>query len=389
MYEKWPDRLEVFLLIMLGGFVFWPNGVSSIALILLVALRLLRSQTLFLLNTNDLLLLTPALISGISWALGGFANDGIREVQLWATLLGAMVVFKHSAHTKAFVSGFIGFSLAQALALLAFLAFSDPFSTTSFSYHLRETVASTFHLHPTYLSAVWSWAALLALSQTKWKALPRYGVFFTLAGVAALCGGRMPVLAFFTVLCLYAFTSPQVLLWQKRSFAALLFIAVATVWLNPVMHERFSELNAFSVNYEEGELLTSAQVRTGIWNCALITISDYWPTGVGTGHTRSVLEDCYRSYEQAEFFEGEFNTHNEWLHFWLSAGILGGLLFMAYCAWMLIHSISQQNLVLLYFLVFYFLISLTENYFSRQTGMMFFSFFALTYWFHPQRQSTR
>lgn len=198
----------------------------------------------------------------------------------------------------------------------------------------------------------------------------------------------MPMLAFFIVLTLYVFNAAQVRPWQKVSIGGLLVLLLGSVWISPVMRERLSELNTLSLRYEEGQLLTSTQVRTGIWNCAFSVIRNHWTTGVGTGHTRAALENCYHTYEQAEFFEGEFNTHNEWLHFWLSSGILGGLLFTAYCLWLLASGLQSGNRMLVFFLLYFFLIALTENYLSRQAGMMLFSFFVLSYWhLSPQRDT--
>lgn len=383
---NWPDRIEQFLLVALSGFVFWPNAISSIALISLVIVRLIR-QWRSLPGSRELLLLVPAFIMVLSWMLHGFASDGVREIQLWPTWLAAVVYFKTSPFRRFFLQSFTLLSVLQSAVLLFFLAFSDPFAGQGFSHHVREAIEQTFHVHPTFLSAAWCWAALLLLFEIKRAATLRIAGAALLVIMAAVCAGKMPLLAMAIATAVAIAVNSRWANYKKWIGIGGVVVALGLLLATPTVRERLDELTTLTVNYQEGDLLNSSQLRLGVWSCATKVTHDHWLNGVGPGNTRSTLEACYEHYNQVEFFEGEYNTHNQFLHFWLCAGILGFAAFIMYCIWLMIHAVRTERWTLLTFLVFFFLIALTENYFSRQFGMMLWSFSVGTLLFESPRNT--
>jgi len=203
--------------------------------------------------------------------------------------------------------------------------------------------------------------------------------------MAVLSGGRMPVIAGAIVLTIFSISQIQPLKYKVLASASIGLFFMANVLFNPLISQRFDELTSLSVDYTEGQLLTSTQLRLGIWKCSRLSIQDHWLLGVGTGNTREVLETCYHDYQQVEFFGTEFNTHNQYMHFWLSSGILGFTALIGVFLFVLIFAWKHQNVPLLYFTIFFGIICLTENYFSRQFGMMFGAFFFSSY-FYSARQ---
>jgi len=106
--------------------------------------------------------------------------------------------------------------------------------------------------------------------------------------------------------------------------------------------------------------------------------------GVGTGNTRAALDACYERYGQVEFFETEFNSHNQYLHFMLTGGVFSALLFLTFFIWLFIQAIRRKQSTLIAFLLYAGLLLMTENYFSRQSGMMFMAFVMMYLYFDQQ-----
>lgn len=381
MSAKWLDRTEQVLLLVLSGFVFWPNAIPSIALITLTLLRLIRDRK-SLPGWTELALLTPALIMIAAWEAHGSASDGVREMQLWPTWLAALVYFKTSPFRSWFIRCFAWVSVLQALVLLGVLAFGEPFESGGFSFQVRDAIEHQFNVHPTFLSAAWSWAALLLLFELKPVHYLRWLSAIVLIGTAALCGGKMPILALAITGMLGLVIKSQWAVMTKWIAAAGMALALVALLATPTLRERASELTTLTIDYQEGDLLNSSQLRLGVWNCAWEVTTENWVLGVGPGNTRATLEACYENYQQVEFFQGEYNTHNQFLHFWLCAGILGFMGFIAFCIWLIYIAAKRGNTSLLLFLAFFFLIALTENYFSRQFGMMLWSFFVGSMFYH-------
>jgi len=375
MPKSWLDRIELMLVFMLSGFVFWPNAVPSICLISILGLRIIQQRKSAFPNGKEWWLLLPLLAILVSWIGFRFPQDGMRELQLWATWLAAFIYFKSSPYKSHFAKGFIFFSFAQATFVLAYFTLAEPLSNAGFSQSFRDTIEQVFHLHPTFLSTAWMLAAFLAIAQLNIHWRNQLLIAGVLILMAIFSGGRMPVIAGFMVLTVFNISKIQSLKHKVLASAFIGTFFMANVLFNPLISQRFDELKTLSTNYTEGQLLTSTQLRLGIWKCSWLSIQDHWLIGVGTGNTREILEACYHTYQQVEFFDTEFNTHNQFMHFWLTGGIFSFLALIIFFGLILRKAWRKKNYDLLYFCLFIGLIFLTENYFSRQFGMMFTSFF--------------
>ncbi len=387
MPKSWLDRLELGLVLILSGFVFWPNAIPSICLISILGLRIIQQRKRAFPNGKEWWMLLPLLAILVSWIGFGFQQDGTREVQLWATWLAAFIYFKSSPFKSHFTKGFIFFSFAQAILVLAYFTLAEPLSSAGFSQSFRDTIERVFHVHPTFLSTAWMWAAFLAITQLNILWRNRLLLASVLILMAVLSGGRMPVIAGAIVLTIFSISQIQPLKYKVLASASIGLFFMANVLFNPLISQRFDELTSLSVDYTEGQLLTSTQLRLGIWKCSRLSIQDHWLLGVGTGNTREVLETCYHDYQQVEFFDTEFNTHNQYMHFWLTGGVFSFFAFIIFFGLIMSKAWKNKNYDLLYFYLFVGLIFLTENYFSRQFGMMFTSFFLFSFYYRKDQIS--
>ncbi|NQV53662.1 MAG: O-antigen ligase family protein [Flavobacteriales bacterium] len=384
MRTPWLDRTEQFLIFVLAGFLFWPHAVSSIALILLVGLRLYRSGKETVPKGMDWLLFLPALVIFIAWGMHGAASNGQAELQLWATFLAAVLYFKTSPFRKTFVQSFALMSLIQAALVLGAIVFGEAATAGSFSQHVRDQIDQLFHVHPTYLSAVWLWAGTWLILEKGWPIRYRQASLAGLAIMAGITGGKMPFLAFAVVLVYIILSSVQRTRHRIIVSSILIVFMGINALLNPGLRDRFTELIGPTTEYSEGQWLTSTELRLGIWGCVKHVALEHWQMGVGTGNTRPPLEECFAGYDQAQFFETEFNSHNQYMHFWLVGGILGFLSILGYFAWLFYVAIQRRDKEFIAALIYLCLLLLTENYFSRQAGMMLFAFTLTALYFRPR-----
>ena len=235
-------------------------------------------------------------------------------------------------------------------------------------------------MHPTYLSAAWFFAAFLFATQPMKHGSVKWLATTVLFLAASMVGGKMALISFLLITLLWLWRSTRNRVVRIAAPFTLLSVFAITMLLVPSMGDRFRELTTVTPTYFEGKMLSSSEMRLGIWSCSVDLVLDHPLTGVGSGNTRNALEQCFERYAQSEFFQGEYNTHNQYLHFGLLAGIPGLVFFLCYLLAMLFTSLKRNNHLLLFTIAYFSLLFLTENYFGRQLGMMFFSFFiALAY----------
>ncbi|MEQ9187378.1 MAG: O-antigen ligase family protein [Cryomorphaceae bacterium] len=378
---RWFNRIEQTLVFALAGFLFWPNIVSSILLIALVVVRILRSGKDALPTKLEWWLTTPAALIVAAWLLHGAEAEGVAEVQLWATWIGAMVYFKSSPFRSFFKQSLVIASLLQAACILIVFGLGGIEINESFSQDFRDQMGVLFRVHPTYVSAVWFWAGLWLVYEERWRLRYRIVGIAALVITASLMGGKMPFLAFTIALTLVVFLRVSIVRLRLALIGTLMLVAALNAMFNPGISGRFNELLKPDISNTENHWLTSTELRLGVWDCAASVAKDHWSFGLGTGATRPALEACFKEYENHQYFATEFNSHNQYIHFWLVGGVFCFLSFLGFLGWLWYEAIKRKRSALLGTLLFVCLLLMTENYFSRQAGMMFISFsiFSLHY----------
>lgn len=377
MWRKWLNLIETGLLVILAGFIFLPNAFLPLILVALLLLRAIAEPRNVIPSKQSMFLMIPAFITALSWALGGFESAGRTEVELWGIAFGVFIYLQHRSDNKLhiFQQSFIVWSFLQALLLLTFLALTDPFGSFGFSQQVRDAIQNQFQIHPTYITAAWCWALLLFWIRSKLKPSHKIWLSVLFLFMIAITGGKMPLIAL--AICAIICVIRQITLPLKYRLALLGVIPILVMLIasTPVMQDRFSEIASLDMTYSEGQMLSSSELRVGIWKCSIESILESPWFGAGIGNTRLILENCFEHYQQVEFFEGEYNSHNQFMHYWLAGGVLGVLILSIFFGYLLWTSLKSKNEILLYFLIYFLIISLTENYFSRQLGIMMWAFF--------------
>ncbi len=249
------------------------------------------------------------------------------------------------------------------------------------SQRLRTFTIDLTGTHPTY-QALWLAASVYFLFKRffikpakNWYCL----IFVILAfGWVYFIGSRMGQIAM--ILVLLGTTYTQIKSFKIKAVAWGCF-AVA-LWLAS-NHPRFQEiaegLNP-SISVEHIAHYNSSNVRLAVWRCSIETIKHNPWFGTGVGDIQPKLNACYKSNFGALVFTwSQYNTHNQFLHFWAATGIFGLILFVFQLG-VLMKGLKKSH----YFdgwaiFALAVLFMLTENILVRSDGIHFFSTFMALY----------
>lgn len=144
---------------------------------------------------------------------------------------------------------------------------------------------------------------------------------------------------------------------------------------NPAFKAKIDEVSFKNVKLPTEKSNDSFNVRTGIVLCTVSGIKENWLFGLGAGGSESYLNSCYEGFESPLYLQNKFNTHNQYLDYWLSYGLSGLLSLILLFVSSIIVAVRKKILLGGVLILFFAICILTENVFSRQLGIISFSFF--------------
>lgn len=199
-------------------------------------------------------------------------------------------------------------------------------------------------------------------------------IIFTLFIIAARLAMGVSVL-----ICFFIFFKERKIIYFL-GFLTILFITVLT---NKYTIQRLA--------IEKGE------PRIVIWKCAKTIIDEkefnYFTGTFSSEKVDKKLIDCYNSKEVLNgpyWWIGknnyEYNTHNQYIWFFVSYGLLGLSLFLGIFGVHFWNVIKNKNSYSFFFILIFLFQSLFENLLSRQLGIYLFLWFC--YFFITQTENT-
>ncbi len=194
-----------------------------------------------------------------------------------------------------------------------------------------------------------------------------------------IIGSKVAVVMLLAVLLLRQFYGARK---KLRLLVTIGIIALATLFVfsssgNIVKEYVYGSENRTEARYAEPSLHIA--FRTIIWKCGydmgISEGSNFF--GMGFKKTSERLLECYDqnisdSKTKDWFRSNKFNTHNQFLDFYLSTGLIGFVLFVGILLALFIHYRKQFFPVAL--LVTIVLFGMAENFFHRQIGAYYFGF---------------
>ncbi|WP_298766835.1 O-antigen ligase family protein [uncultured Polaribacter sp.] len=202
-----------------------------------------------------------------------------------------------------------------------------------------------------------------------------------------LISARMPLLAFLVTISLTVFIFSK--LSKKKKVLLFLSIPLAfsvlLLFKNPIS-TRFKEYynNGVSIPNQKfgSDRFDSSNVRNGVYFCDFQVIKENIFIGVGVGDIQDELNYCYSNKIGAKVYTWrDYNSHNQYAFFWISAGFMGFVGFIVFIVNIFIKSIRTLNIKMFYLICSSSIVFISENLLERSDGVVFFFFFiALLYY---------
>lgn len=309
--------------------------------------------------------------------LGFLLNESVFNKKLlfkWMSVFFAVVLFASLKGHILTINFVLDFAKEQGYEGRIWDLYNQPF----FHHHYRVEYASNSGIHPTY-SGILITISMLFFNQhfiKNWKGyLPKHKLgigLINLIGVfcLAMVTARTPLLGFVVGSGIQII---NLVGWKK----SLLYLPLAGVGLFgllyfavPSFKQKVNEIEFSNVKEATVDNNNSFNIRTGILNCSMELLSKNWLFGLGVGGTYDGLNKCYEGLEFETYRKEKFNTHNQYLDYWISYGLIG-LISLLLLIGNSIYSAIKGGFNGVWIIVLVFAISmLTENVLSRYYGVL-------------------
>lgn len=360
--------LAIFLIPLLPTY---SVKVLIIALILSIFLRFTRANITNALNQSwDILLYIIVVTVGILYSENW--RNGLAVLETNFSMIAMPVILlpiyddPKGLGGKIFRSFEFGLVCAGVVCLvhssLQFLQTSD--AKAFFYYELTEIIDS----HPTYLAYYLifgvTYRIYLMYYSTDKPTIFQVSILFFLFGLLMLTGGRTAYVSLLFVFAFFIlrFVTDEIRTQKRGTFVIVVCLSVGLLGMNYLSYFR-NGLTKSNDNWE----------RTQLWYSA-VKANPNPLIGVGTGDYKAVLNNYYMSHNLEEFARENYNSHNQFIQFYFSNGIIGLIILIILIGRPLYLSVKDQN-ALGILLIFPFVIyGVTEVFLGRYQGVVFFTF---------------
>jgi len=157
-------------------------------------------------------------------------------------------------------------------------------------------------------------------------------------------------------------------------FASFSLVAGAVVVANKNLNSRYLVSLKQDVQRVTGQE-EDPEPRMVRWGCAWELIRQSPWIGYGAGAEVPKLKERYYAHQLTISYTHELNAHNQYLSYWLNAGLPGVLLYLGILVTGGIIAFRRRDVFLSSFLVIVAIVSFSENILDTNKGIFFFSFF--------------
>lgn len=409
--------IYVFLLGISASFPLLPYGLRSVSTILSLSVAIILAIKHIKVSNKSWLAFfyfnIPILILSISLFYSGQVDEGIKDLTQMLSLVAFPLAFVlHSISKKEvrflkliFIFSVLILILYQAakIGLNYDILFAPPstdelkmngitsISEASFNEiqsiktrRVRNFLHLITNTHPTY-QAIWSIFAIALLVDLKIFLKNLRKKVFSLISLIILTlwvfilASRMPLVAGALSTIIIGFKFP---IKTKLIFiASVIGLSLLAYFFMPNIQYRVNEVLVSSKNLIQSDSdvrdFNSTNIRLGIYSCALELHQSRPLLGFGLGNVQNHLSKCLVTKINPEIYNWRiYNTHNQYLYFLLTTGILG-VIFLFIWIFKLFQIAFRNKTRLFSFLLNFILICfLTENIWSRNDGVLFFGFFS-------------
>ncbi len=295
--------------------------------------------------------------------------------------VGLAILYIPIADVKKINSAIIFSSLAAIIfTVYNFVLITD--ATGSFAVGESPQVIESLLIDRLYLGLLSVFSILISFQAIRQKYHPNNNYYLANIVINAmfiiLIASKIALVALFILLLIRQFYG-QRKIW-KIVIAGGAIVAVVGLFFI-LKNERSTQFNQEIQNSPPSFLQNSMtyELRAVVWECAATIINEegFMLSGNGFNETKDKLVSCYENEisdpeKKDEFVSERYNTHNQFLDFYLSAGFIALLLFLFFIGASFISNKKQFfPTAILAILVMYCLV---ENLFHRQIGAYYVGF---------------
>lgn len=251
---------------------------------------------------------------------------------------------------------------------------------------IRWTIENTPFIgeHPTYFGLISIFVVLLSAFRIYNRSyLNVLSCFVGILGVL-ISGSKMAILT----MILTGILSLFFLIKSKRKLIIIfccLLVSISFLFISvPMIKVRFAQVLNTNLEPPKDLRYNSTNVRIAIYQCSFSNIKKAPLIGNGTRGYIKGMKECYKHYN-TDIFKRQgwyFNSHNQYLSFVLSNGIIGLFAFILWIGVFLKSSFLNNDKLFSLSITVFVLMFFTENLIERQTGNVLFSFLILLFYKH-------
>lgn len=316
-----------------------------------------------------------------SFASGRLPDDFniIKKVMI---AVGLAVLYIPVADAKKINSAIIFSSLAAILfSVYNFVLITD--ATGSFALGDSPQVIESLLIDRLYLGLLSTFSILISYKSIKKKYHPNNNYYLANILINALfivlISSKIAVVSLFVLLLIRQFYGKRKI-WKVLIAVFAIFAVVSLFYV--IKNEKFIQSSQRENHKNPPAFIENSmtyELRAVVWNCAKNIISDqgFSLTGIGFDATKDQLVSCYEdqivnSKKKEKFVSQRYNTHNQFLDFYLSAGFIALLVFLVFIIFSFIATHKKFfPTAMVSILVMYCMV---ENLFHRQIGAYYVGF---------------
>jgi len=260
--------------------------------------------------------------------------------------------------------------------LFGFIGISKGLSESFFYYHL----STPWGLNIVYYAMIVNAALvfLIHLIYHNYKTLSKVQMGFAISISLIfvlfifLSASRMQIIGLIAVLILF---SIYLAVKYKKVWVGIL-MPIFVIGFSLLLISQLKVMERFT-GQGTGTINTAVKsTRLQLWQVAIENIKAKPIIGVGTGDVQDALNKSYETKGLTDYLKkGNYNSHNQYLQFGVTFGLIGLMLFLLSLFWPLAIAVKTNYVVYILFLVLMGLSMLTECILQRQAGVVLFAFF--------------
>ncbi len=372
------EYLLMFLILTMPFFY----GIANVLFVLLVVFSLKKTSFTRLVNPSFIVLFLLVLYLLTKATLTNQIIEDYKQYSLFFYILLTPIFFK-KLDSLIWVKTTVVFTNVLLILINVFLIIQFYLECRYLPFNDVWVLNKVLVVERPYLGLMSVISILLSLDLLKAKCFPKYNfilLFTTLLSLffIVFISIRISLLILIILAIVYVFGYSGLTKTLKVGFfLGVLCFIVSVFYLNDNLRNRFFIDQSLEQSINK---FKDSEPRVIIWSCAYqlsqgVEFSKLFGTS-SYKKNKEEMVDCYTttikdSFKRNAFLERKYNTHNQYLDFYLVGGIVAVLLVAGFFVWAIY--LNKNNYFAIGIFITFFIMFMVENVLHRQFGTMLFS----------------